>query len=300
MINIVITTYGELNSITQAVDAFLKQLPKNAKIVVVDPFEKTRKLIEEKYKKKVEFFLDIGEGKSTALNLVLENYYSKDKDDIFIFSDGDVFVEENTIRELLDQFKDKKIGLVCGHPVGLNKLDNMLGFWGNLAFSEMNKTRRELAKKKEFFEVSGYLFAMRNGVIRYFPTEASEDNVIPTLFWKKGYKIGYSEDAIVYVKSPEKISEWIMQKKRNIKGHLALKDQVDTLKSRKNTIFGEALRGIKFLFSYPNNLKEFYWYIGMALGRLYAWILAIYETKVRRKKYTDGWREEEDLTTTRL
>ena len=300
MNKIIITSYGELNSIEKAVDCFLEKIDKNTKIIVVDPFDKTKELIEKKYKGKTGFFLDIGEGKSTALNLILENFYSENKDDILIFSDGDVYAGKNAVKEILDKFSDKNIGVVCGHPIAINKRDNMLGYFGNLAFDEMNKTRKEISERKEFFEVSGYLFAIRNGVIRNFPTEASEDNVIPTLFWKKGYKIGYSENALVYVSSPEKLNEWIMQKKRNIKGHIALRNQIGAMKTRKNTLIGEALRGVKFLFSHPKNIKEFFWFIFMAFFRLYAWNLAIYETKVKKKKYKDGWREEENLTTTRI
>lgn len=303
MINIIITSYGELKSIEICINSLLEQrIPKQFTIIVADPFTETKWMIEEKFSnvKKVKYFEDEDKGKSNALNMLLEKLYSKNKNDIFIFTDGDVYFGNNSVEEILKKFEDPKVGCVCGKPTSLNPRNKMLGYWSHAAFDEMNKTRKKLAENKKFFEVSGYLFAIRNGIIKSFPVGASEDNIIPSLIWKSGYKIEYAEKAEVYVKNPSNFKEWVTQKKRNIKGHLELKNIIGTSKERKNTVTEETIRGIKFLLSYPKNLKEFIWFIGMAFARLYAWILAIYETYILKKRYSDGWRAEEKLSTTRL
>jgi len=139
---------------------------------------------------------------------------------------------------------------------------------------------------------------MRNGVIKEFSIDASEDNVIPTKFWGKGYKIDYKENAEVYVLNPQNFKDWVTQKKRNIKGHINLKKAITKVnKSRKNSFIGEAIRGVKFALFYPKNVKEFFWTLAMFFARLYVWILAYYETKIKKKEYKDGWREEETPST---
>ena len=94
MINIIITSYKEPKSTERAVKAFLNQKTKEKfKIIVVDPFQEVEEYIKKHIKdKNVEFFLDPGEGKSYALNLLLEIIYSDNKEDIIIFTDGDVYV----------------------------------------------------------------------------------------------------------------------------------------------------------------------------------------------------------------
>ncbi len=300
MIYIIITSYGEVSSTEKAINSILEQkIKKPFKIIVSDPFDETKWMIEEKFKKKVEYFQDQDKGKSYALNMLLKKFYSDTKNDILIFTDGDVYLGKNSINVILKKFEDEKIGCVCGKPTTLNSRNNIFGYWSHGFFDEMNKTRKEHAKNKEFFEVSGYLFAIRNGIIKEFPMATSEDNIIPILIWQKGYKIDYAEDAEVYVLNPSNFKEWVMQKKRNIKGHIALKKNVN-FSTKRVTIFGETIRGIKLLFNHPRNIKEFFWFVAMAFGRLYAWILAIYEVKIKKKQYKDGWREEENLTTTRL
>src|SRR3989344_5750327 len=173
MIHIIITSYKEPNSTKKAIDSFLNQnIKEKFKIIVADPFPEMEEIILNEYKD-VEYFEDPDKGKSFALNLILKKIYSNNKNDIIIFTYGDVYVSENAVKEILNQFKDESIGIVCGHPVSLNPRNNKFGYWSHLLFDEMNSTRIRLSNKKEFFEVSGYLFAMRNGIIKQFEFKAS-------------------------------------------------------------------------------------------------------------------------------
>ena len=299
MIHIIITSYNEPKATERAVNTFLNQnIPKPFKIIVADPFPEVKDFIKEKFSnhKEVEFYLDPGEGKSIVLNMIFEEIYSEDKNDIIISTDGDVYVNDIAIKEILDSFKDSKVGVVACHPVSINDRNNKYGYWSHLLLDEMNRTRKKSSSKEEFFELSGYLFGMRNGVIKEFPTQASEDNVIPRLFWEKGYKINYNENACAYVLNPKNFRDWVLQKKRNIKGHISLgKFFKDDIK-RKNTFFGEALRGL-YVFSYPKSIKEFFWGVELLIARLYIWLSAYYEVYFKKQEYKDGWREEETEST---
>ena len=295
MIYIIITSYGEPKATTRAIKAFLNQeIPDKYKIIVADPFPEIEEIILNDFKAypQVEYFEDPDEGKSKALNIIFKMIYSENKNDIIISTDGDVFVSKNTVKEIINKFKDPKIGIVTGKVVSMNSKKNMFGYWSHLLFSNMNLIKEKL-DCKEFFEVSGYLFAMRNGVIKKFPLDACEDNVLSIIFFNKGYKIGFVPKAEVYVLNPQNFKDWVTQKKRNIKGHMAL-GEISSLKkvSRRNTLFQEAFRGLKML-GYPKNLKEFYWTVVLLFARLYLWVSVIFD----KKKYSDGWRVNETDST---
>ncbi len=176
----------------------------------------------------------------------------------------------------------------------------MYGYWSHLLLAEMNKTRYAAHKKAEFFEMSGYLFAFRNGIMKKFPEGASEDNVIPTLFYNNGYRIAYAEEARVQVLNPQNFKDWVTQKKRNIKGHMSLDSQVKVTKQRKNTFLGEAKRGLNFVFTYAKGPKQTYWMSRLMAARLWVWGLAYYEVLVKKEEYQDGWRVEETKSTSPL
>jgi len=293
MINIIITSYNEPNSTIRAVKTFLNQkIKQKFKIIVADPFPEVEKILKKEIKdKRVEFFLDPGEGKSYALNILFQENFSDNKQDIFILTDGDVYVSENVVSKILEKFKDEKVGCVTGKPVSIDSKKTKYGYWSHFLFEGIHKTRNKLSKNKKFFECSGYLFAIRNGVLKEFPLNASEDSIIPYLFWKKGFRVAYAEKAEVYVKNPNNWKDWINQKIRNIKAHENL-NKIFPNMPRTKSFLNELKEGIFFILKHPKKINEFWWASQLYLARLYIYFKAFQDLK-NQKFYSDGWRETE-------
>src|SRR3989344_2162465 len=130
-------------------------------------------------------------------------------------------------------------------------------------------------------------------------TDVAEDTVIPYLFFKKGFKIAYAENAKVYVKHPDNFKDWVKQKKRVASAHLKLKKYYPDFPKVKS-FFNEVFEGISFkVWKYPKNLKEFYWTLSLYPVRLYMWMSLFYDNKFRKKEYKDGWREDLAVESTR-
>ena len=297
MIDIIIASYNEPKATLKSVNVFLKQKTKRKiRVTVVDPFPEVEKFLKENIKdKRFNFFLDPGEGKSYALNLLFQEYSSDNKEDIFILTDGDVYVSDNVLDEMIQIFKDKKIGCVTGKPVSLDSKKTKYGYWSHFLFEGIHKARKKLSKNKKYFECSGYLFSIRKGVIFDFPLEVSEDCMLPYLFWKKNYKISYASNIEVYVKNPNNWKDWLNQKVRNVKGHENLSKFFPNI-PRTKSFFNEIKHGVFFIATYPKNPKEFWWTIQIYFARLYLYFKAFRELK-QKKDYKDGWRETEIKST---
>src|SRR3989344_5562011 len=122
MIYIIITSYNEPKATEKAISPVLEQVGEDFKIIISDPFTEVHSYLKSKFKDvSIDYFLDPDEGKSTALNLILNNIYKKDSNEIIVFTDGDVFLDSKAIKEILDCFKDEDVGVVCGHPMPLNE-----------------------------------------------------------------------------------------------------------------------------------------------------------------------------------
>jgi len=293
MIDIIITSFNEPKATLRAVNAFITQDTKeDFKIIVCDPFPEVQTFIEKKIKdKRVEFFLDLGEGKSYALNLLFEKLRSNNKDDIFILTDGDVYVSNNAINEISAAFKDSKIGCITGKPVSVNSRSSKFGYWSHLLFSGIDKVRKKLSHEKRFFECSGYLFAIRKNVIADFPLDVSEDSIISYLFWKRSYRIKYLQHVEVYVKNPDNLKDWENQKIRNIKGHESLSKLFPKM-PRTKTFWNEIKYGVLHSLFYPRNFKEIKWTISLFKTRYNLYKKAFRDLK-KQEVYSDSWRETE-------
>ncbi len=291
-ISIVITAFKEPDTIGRAIEAVLKnKIIKKFEIVVACPDEETKKVVNfyaQKYKN-VRYFRDPGKGKSYALNLILKQIAC----DLLILTDGDVYVGENSITSLLSHFSDAKVGIVSGRPVSASPKNKMLGFWSHLLLDAgAHVARNESFESGKIVEASGYLMAMRSGVIREFPLNVAEDAIIPYLFWKKGYKTSYEENAIVYVKNPDNFSDFVKQRVRTAKAHENIrKIAPDFL--RVKSFRNELAKGWHRALAYPKTMKELFWTLLLFPARLYIWMLVFYEDRILRKHYGDGWERVE-------
>lgn len=299
MLDIIITSFNEPKATLRAVNTFLDMgIKEKFRIIVCDPFPEVKEFLKQnlnhKNSKKVGFFLDPGEGKSYALNLLFEKL-SGSENDIFILTDGDVFVSDNTVYEILNAFEDPEIGCVTGKPVSVDSKNTMFGYWSNLLFSGIDKVRKKLSDKQKFFECSGYLFAIRKGVITNFPLDASEDSIIPFLFWQKGYKIKYLPEVEVYVKNPDNLKDWETQKIRNIKGHENLSKLFPDM-PRTKTFWNEIKYGFFHALFYPKTPKQVAWTLKLFKHRKNIYKKA-FEDLEKQEVYSDGWREVETEST---
>ena len=131
MLSIIITSYKEEKTIGKAVKSFLNQkIPEKFEVLVFSPDKGTRDAVLKvaKRNKKVKHFYDSGKGKPSALNLA----FKKAKGNILVLTDGDVYVDKNSVKELLKKFKDKNVGAVTGRPVAVNSKNDKYSYWSHL------------------------------------------------------------------------------------------------------------------------------------------------------------------------
>jgi heptosyltransferase-2 len=290
-ITLLITAFKEPN-IGKSIEAALKQKTRYDYDIIVSAPDKDTLDIAQKYAKKhknLKIFKDPGKGKSYALNLI----FSSVKTDLLILTDGDVWISDNTVEEISNIFLDPEIGCATGRPVPFEKRNSKYGYWANFLFESAHKLRKTAFDNNSFLECSGYLFAFRKNIINKIPLDVAEDAVIPYYFWEKGYRIGYAENARVYVKNPENWTDWIKQKTRTSKAHETLEKYVDIKTTPRVKSFKTEAKGIFWLLAYPKNIKEWYWTKLLILARLYMWIKVFYDTKLKHRHYGDAWERVE-------
>lgn len=284
MISIIITAYKEPNTIGNCIESIINQkIKEKYELIVICPDKETKEATL-KYKKIIHL-QDPGKGKPTALNLA----FKKAKGKILIFTDGDVYLEDNSINKLLEHFKDKKIGIVSGRPISLNNKNTMLGFWSHLLTDAgAHLTRLEKLRKNKFLVCSGYLIALRNNIIKEIPENSlSDDAVISNLIYLKNYKTSYEPEAKVFVKYPTNFKEWIKQKRRSAGGYLQIK-KFTKQNDKMRSFLKESINIHKALL-YPKNIKELIWTLILILARLYLWLDILINIKIKNKEFSNIW-----------
>jgi cellulose synthase/poly-beta-1,6-N-acetylglucosamine synthase-like glycosyltransferase len=287
MISIIITAFKE-PQVGRAIESFLNQNIKEKYEIIVSAPDKETQEIVKKYKK-AKLFKDPGKGKALALNLL----FKKAKGEKIILTDGDVYVSENSVNELLKGFENPNVGCVAGRPVPTENKKTKYGYWANFLFDSAHRLRKRLASEGKFFQSSGYLCAIKNGIVKEIPLDTADDAIIPHIISNKGYKIAYAEKALVFVKNVNNWNDWISQKLRCARAHENLGKYIDLRKNPRTKTFSHEAKGILYLFSYPKTLKEIFWTIELIFARLYLWILVFFEVYVKKKYHKDNWERVE-------
>lgn len=287
MISAIITSQGEPNTLKLQLKAIGAQLQKGDEIVVVCPDEGIGEVILASGIKNgisVSLVRDAGEGKPAALNMGLR----KAKGEILVLTDGDVLVTDNAIKNLMLPFENKKVGAVTGRPVSKNGRDTMLGFWSHFLTDSADRLRQKRATRSEFIECSGYLYAIRSGIVKEIPKDTlSDDALVSHMIARQGYKIGYARDTKVEVTYPTTYSDWLKQKVRSTGGYLQ-KGIVDSKYSMR-TFSSEVLNGFTQFFTYPRSLQELVWLKLLFLARVHLWFLVFLNVSILKKPFSELW-----------
>ncbi len=216
MITVGIPTYNEEKIIGKTIRSVLEQLEKKDEVIVVasgctdNTIPEIKKVMKED--KRIRLLTEEErKGKSSALNLIIKNA----KADIIVQTDGDIELGKEAIKKLLVHLRDKKIGAVSGHPIPVIPRGNMFYDWTIMSYRRASELREQESKAGVLWHLSGYLIAFRKQALQHVPfAKGAVDAWMGKIIQDNGYKMAYESDAVVYVKAPLTVSDFIKQKAR--------------------------------------------------------------------------------------
>lgn len=291
---LIITSYKEPVTAAKALQAAVNQtttLEAADNIILCAPDEETLAVTCKYDSSVVTGFKDEGVGKAAAINQLLQRQDLLN--DILILTDGDVYINDRAVSEILKPFSNSKVGCSAGRVIPTNDPTTKWGYMAHTLTAGAHLERQRRHNKGLHLEASGYLFAFRKSLIpnNQIPIDVAEDTIIPLLIKEQGYKTVYAPEAIVYVKYPENLADTIKQKVRTAKAHQNINKYIKPNNEDKMKSFTkELLRGIPLLIK--KTVREISWTIQLMFLRLLIW----YKARKEKGTYNDGW---ETITSTK-
>ncbi len=152
-------------------------------------------------------------GKSAAIN----KFLAKATSEILIIESGDTIPAKDALEKMVSVFADDQTGMSGGRPVPENCRCSFMGHLVHILWDMHHLMALNSPKL-------GEMIAFRN-VIKAIPSQSAVDEAsIEAIIQEKGLLLKYVPGAIVYNKGPEKLSEYISQRRRIACGHLWLKE----------------------------------------------------------------------------
>lgn len=229
MVSILIPVYNEELSIKRRINNILQsKYPKNKlEIIVVDSGsnDKTRLIVESHFKDTVVLITEkLRTGKAHAINLGLQSC----KGDIIILTDGTTLYDEQTILDLVNSFKDKRIGAVSAFYDVPNSGESHVTASERKFWSHKDNLRLLESNVYSTSWLSGEACALRNKIIEKVDEDTlADDSNIALQIISKGYKVIINPYAHFTERSPTQFSDYVKIKSRRALGGL-----IETLRFR--------------------------------------------------------------------
>lgn len=212
-VSVIIPVYNSEKTISACIDSLLVQnFPKKFEIIVVNDTstDSTEKKIYSFGEKIVYLKNEKNKGPAFSRNLGAK----KSKGEILCFIDADCVAEKNWLKEMIEPFNDKSVAAVQGAYRTVQK-----SLVARFAQEEIEQRYEKLRSSKKIDWVGSYsaayrkdLFMREKGFDESFPIASGEDPDLSFRIAKKGYKIIFNENAIVYHIHPDTLSKYLKTK----------------------------------------------------------------------------------------
>jgi biofilm PGA synthesis N-glycosyltransferase PgaC len=154
------------------------------------------------------------EGKASAINLFLQRASSP----VLALVGADIIPEKDALERLCAYFADEAVGMVGARPVPVNDQDTFTGHAAHLLWRLHDTLARRSPKL-------GEVVAFRN-VVSSVPTDTAVDELsLQVDIAKRGLRMVYVPEAVVYNKGPMTIRDFLKQRRRIYAGHLLIRSQ---------------------------------------------------------------------------
>jgi poly-beta-1,6-N-acetyl-D-glucosamine synthase len=288
MISLIVTAWKEPGTIAKAVSNLLSQVREindTCEFLLVCPdretYEAASRVVSEYQKIDFIFIKDPQKGKPYALNMA----FRKARGSVWVLSDGDVWIGEGALKELVRVFDDPSVGGATGRPLCRNSRDTIWGYWGHMFMDAAHEKRMQTLRNGGFYAMSGYLLAMRARKLT-IPAGVLDDVYISCLLKEKGKNIVYVPTAYVHVSQPSNWNDWVSQKVRSMAGYQDIRKIFPQIEAFR-TFSGDVAFAM-FPLRYARSSKELFWSVLQYPMRLYIWI-SIYAQLLRGRTAADLW-----------
>ena len=249
MVSILIPVYNEESAIEKRINNILEsRYPINKlEIIVIDSgsTDKTRSIVESCFEDTVVLITEeIRRGKAHAINTGLQFC----RGDIVILTDGTTLYDEETISNLVNSFRDNRIGAATALYDVPNSEQSHVTASERIFWAHKDNLRVLESTTYSTSWLSGEACALRNKIIERVDEDTlADDSNIALQIISKGYKVVLNPNARFVERSPSQFSDYVKIKSRRALGGL-----IETLRfksllfNRKFGYFGTVIFPYRF------------------------------------------------------
>jgi len=231
-VSVLVCAYNESKNIGPLLDNLLKQPFSNdlelkeILVAVSGSTDKTEEVVQGYAKNGNGIRLIVDKerrGKAVAVNQLL----SEAQGDLLVFVAADTMPKMGSLSQLVSGLANERVAAVGGRPIPVNNGNDICGQLARLTWRLHHRQCMMWSEKSILTQVSGEMFAVRRQGVCLIPEDiVNDDAYIGVYLKKKGHEIMYDPKALVYIRAPTALNDYIQQRRRIIAGHQKIKKRL--------------------------------------------------------------------------
>ncbi|MBN1641080.1 MAG: glycosyltransferase [Anaerolineae bacterium] len=153
------------------------------------------------------------EGKMSAINL----FRWHAQYDIVVIINADVLPEPDCIEHLVAPFADPDVGITGGRPVPVNEPDSLTGFAAHLLWEMHHQVSLSDPKMGELVAYCKFPDLLIS------PDTVDDEGIVEELVHRKQMRKVYVPEAVLYLRGPTTVREFVKRRRNIYAGHLQLR-----------------------------------------------------------------------------
>lgn len=216
---ILVPAHNEEKVIREKLDNHLKINYENYKVVVLadtcsDRTEEIVNTYVDIHSEKISLFsVSDGLGKTNAINKFIDSL--KEQFDILVFSDANVYLAENALTEINNEFNaNEKLGCIAGQLTYVNSDSTGAAQSNGLYWRYEEFIKKYESKTGSMMGADGSIFAVKASLYRQLPVHVLDDFCTSMGAVCQGYELKISDKIKAYEKGAESTGEEFARKVR--------------------------------------------------------------------------------------
>jgi biofilm PGA synthesis N-glycosyltransferase PgaC len=160
-------------------------------------------------------------GKSNAQNVILRQA----RGNIVVMISADSTLKPGALGRLVGAFEGD-VGGAKARAVPLNEEGGIVNFASRFIWELLHQTNLYLGSKGRLNSLGGDMMALRAGIVDAIPEDVvNDDAYLGAVVRENGFQIAYVPDAILYIRGPSTVGDFLRQRSRVLYGHQQLSSQ---------------------------------------------------------------------------
>jgi|GEM_PF-3646626 len=175
-----------------------------------------------------------------GINRVINEILRIARGKIIVTIGADAIPVGDSIKRLIERFKDDKVGAVSARQVPIKKL-GVAAAVDRLMWQILEKYKLFMNERDEAVHLGAVMYAFRKSAVEEIPDSVAGEEYLGAIVLSRGFKVIYEDKSLVYFNNIDNVVDLLLQRARTWSRHFKLNNYIKSkrLRSRNPKKFAE-------------------------------------------------------------